>query len=707
MKLMRRIMIVCLALVLLLGIAPTNFNAANKVKLNKTKLTVYIGKTAILKMEGTSKKVTWKSSDEKIAIVSSKGEITPKKTGKVIITAKVSKKSYKCTVTVKKPYISNKTKTVYVGKSFTLKLYGTEIKSVKSSNKEVATVSKKGKVTAKKFGTATITLKGKNGKSYKCVVTIKNPYLSEVHRTLEIGESFTLKLNGATAKSIYSTNKKVVTVNKKGKVTAKKVGTAYIGFKDAKGEIYTCSITVKKKHNWVESKIIKEATCKKAGIKLYICNDGCGAEKEEKYTDKNAHSFEWKVTKEPTKGRPKSEDDFGSRTATCKLCKEKGVTETMINIGDKVVCGVFDEEKEEEVCYWVNRQRREGCWYTISDGIGNYVAVGIPCSLTRDDELDFLAKVRAAESAIHFTHYDEDGKPLYWSDSEILGAGYATAQEVYEGWFYSQDHAREMTNFEYWYNGAASFWYDADGSGKNLYPTWVMTFNKELYQTNFPLRFITESRIDFIAKYGRTGIEWCKRNVKASDVTAVTEKNCDELATHVGLYARYDFLRFPEEDIKHSADYVELVEDVYAEDGKLLYKKGYYRVYRGTDFAYTYLIDNAPADVKENYGYKGQVTAKDVVLNDGDPYIKGNFDEDYDMVHLTENVLHPQTGEILYKAGYYQFSMITEKGGILYTEEKFSEGSSKCAWYIPEAIWVYRDSTCASILTRTKITQKP
>jgi len=54
-----------------------------------------------------------------------------------------------------------------------LKLNGTKIASVKSSNKKVATVSKSGKVTAKKKVTATITLTGKNGVKYKCKVTVK------------------------------------------------------------------------------------------------------------------------------------------------------------------------------------------------------------------------------------------------------------------------------------------------------------------------------------------------------------------------------------------------------------------------------------------------------------------------------------------------------------------------------------------------------
>ena len=69
--------------------------------------------------------------------------------------------------------ISAKKKTLYVGKSFKLKIKGTS-KTVKwsSSNKSVATVTSKGKVTAKKAGTATITAKV-GGKKYTCKVTVK------------------------------------------------------------------------------------------------------------------------------------------------------------------------------------------------------------------------------------------------------------------------------------------------------------------------------------------------------------------------------------------------------------------------------------------------------------------------------------------------------------------------------------------------------
>lgn len=68
----------------------------------------------------------------------------------------------------------NKTSvTLSVGESVTLKINGISIKSAKSSNKKVASVNSKGKVTAKKKGKATITVTGKNKKKYKCKVTVK------------------------------------------------------------------------------------------------------------------------------------------------------------------------------------------------------------------------------------------------------------------------------------------------------------------------------------------------------------------------------------------------------------------------------------------------------------------------------------------------------------------------------------------------------
>lgn len=72
-----------------------------------------------------------------------------------------------------KTKLNKKSATIYVGKTVTLKVKNNK-KKVKwiSSNKKIATVSKKGKVKGKKAGKVTITAKV-GGKKYKCRVTVK------------------------------------------------------------------------------------------------------------------------------------------------------------------------------------------------------------------------------------------------------------------------------------------------------------------------------------------------------------------------------------------------------------------------------------------------------------------------------------------------------------------------------------------------------
>lgn len=76
---------------------------AASVKINKKKLTLAKGECYRLKVKGSSGKVTWKSSNKKIATVSKKGTVTAKKVGTAKITAKIKRRKRTCKVTVKRP----------------------------------------------------------------------------------------------------------------------------------------------------------------------------------------------------------------------------------------------------------------------------------------------------------------------------------------------------------------------------------------------------------------------------------------------------------------------------------------------------------------------------------------------------------------------------------------------------------------------------
>ena len=122
-----KLLALALAVMMLVGMTPLESQAAGKVK--------------------------WSSSNKNIA--------------------KVSGKKYTCKLKVKNPYLSATKKTITQGKSFTLEMKGSTVVKWSSSDKSVATVSSRGVVKAKKKGTAIITCKCKNGKKYKCKVTVK------------------------------------------------------------------------------------------------------------------------------------------------------------------------------------------------------------------------------------------------------------------------------------------------------------------------------------------------------------------------------------------------------------------------------------------------------------------------------------------------------------------------------------------------------
>ena len=192
--------VLLLLLVLLTGIGMVPSAAFAKAQAVNIEGSKYVakGKKVTLK---ANQAVTWKSSNKKVATVSSKGVVTGVKPGKVTITAvskadKSLKKKWEMTVktkAVKSVTISAPTKELNLAdkKTVTLKAKITPsgaAKSVtwKSSNKKVVKVDSKGKVTAVGEGTAKITATAADGSQKKAAVTIT---VKKVKRITKVGIS--------------------------------------------------------------------------------------------------------------------------------------------------------------------------------------------------------------------------------------------------------------------------------------------------------------------------------------------------------------------------------------------------------------------------------------------------------------------------------------------------------------------------------------
>ena len=150
-----------------------------KVSVNKGKT---LKLTPVLSPQTSQEKISYSSSNKKVATVSSKGIIKGIKAGTTKITVKSGTKKFVITVTVPKTTTKKITgikSAIKLKKGKTYKLKPKKVPansdykiSYNSSNKKVATVSSKGVITARKKGSTTITIK--SGKiSVKCKVTVK------------------------------------------------------------------------------------------------------------------------------------------------------------------------------------------------------------------------------------------------------------------------------------------------------------------------------------------------------------------------------------------------------------------------------------------------------------------------------------------------------------------------------------------------------
>ena len=240
--------------------------APARVKLSGKALTLCVGETGRLKAKLPAKSasvLTWTSSDPNVATVDASGSVKGVAAGKAVVTARTfNGKQAKCAVTVldgRTPRtLSLSSKTVCMGVRQKLQLKPilgqgeAALFSYSSSKKKVATVSKGGVVTAKKKGTAKITVRTHNGLKVKLTVkVVKAPSrvtLSSASLSMAVGQTSTLKasLPAGTSSDITwrSSDETVASVDARGNVLALNPGTARITATTFNGKSAACDVTV-------------------------------------------------------------------------------------------------------------------------------------------------------------------------------------------------------------------------------------------------------------------------------------------------------------------------------------------------------------------------------------------------------------------------------------------------------------------------------
>lgn len=242
---MKKLLIYGLSL-LMVGSMNVGSVQAKRVRLNHTSRVMDLGAKTKIRLIG-GKARSWSSSKRRVASVK-KGVITANDYGTAVIRVKNGKRTYRCYVRVRKPYISPTSVKLSVQGTKTLKLLRNK-KKVKwsSSKKSVVSVSKKGKITAKKVGSAYI--RAKAGKrTYSRYVKVLAPKINYSKVKLAVGATKQLKMinvyKGAQV-SWRSLNPAVATVDGAGKVTAVASGdTPVVATLDGKDYYTTISVGV-------------------------------------------------------------------------------------------------------------------------------------------------------------------------------------------------------------------------------------------------------------------------------------------------------------------------------------------------------------------------------------------------------------------------------------------------------------------------------
>ena len=240
--------------------------APSKVKVSEKKLILCLEEQRTLKAKlprGSASAITWSSANPAVATVDAAGNVRGVASGTVRITARTfNGRQARCTVTVlggRKPTtLSLPSRTMTLGLKQKVQLApqlgaGEAARfTYSSSKKRVVSVSRGGLLTAKKKGTAKITVKTHNGLKFKLTVkVVKAPAkvtLSAGKLSLAVGKSAALKAK--LPKGTYSpitwrsSDAGVASVDADGNVQALKAGKAQITATTFNGKSAACTVTV-------------------------------------------------------------------------------------------------------------------------------------------------------------------------------------------------------------------------------------------------------------------------------------------------------------------------------------------------------------------------------------------------------------------------------------------------------------------------------
>lgn len=249
---------------------------------------------SVLPSNATNTNVTFKSLNEKVAIVDANGVVTGVSEGNadIVITTEEGGFEAKCTVRVDGIYargierVGDKTVTMGLNQTRQLQVKitpsDTTNKNVQwtSSNNSVATVDSNGVVISKNSGSTIITATTHNGLKTEFFIEVETPVTNITLNSNEInlnpGGTFkldaTVNPSNASNKNIkwISANESIATVDQSGNVTADVAGTTYISAVSADDKVIaTCTVNVSKPVVTKPAKV-KIKSAKKKGKKVTL-----------------------------------------------------------------------------------------------------------------------------------------------------------------------------------------------------------------------------------------------------------------------------------------------------------------------------------------------------------------------------------------------------------------------------------------------------